>query len=105
MQLGRVTFRKNEQFEDYILPEFMSFPTGRFKDIVDATAWFAIMLHELAIPLPPKVTKPIRAQDLYGTSDYYSARKSSYAVNEEADKHRPRKLYGDIDDRTFRHRF
>jgi len=103
MQLGRVLFRDTEQYKDFILPEFMSFPSGRYKDIVDACAWFAIMLHELAIPLPPEKQMPIKDYEIHGTHAFHEHQSQHY--DKEADKHRPGNLFGKPGDKAYTRRF
>lgn len=60
MENGRVWFPEGTLFRETILPEFMAFlGGGKNDDIVDAAAWCAIMIYELA---KQSAKAPTRAQ-------------------------------------------
>ncbi len=54
MEQGKVFFIESNDHNTYVIPEYLAFPAGKYKDTVDADSWGVLMLNELELPPPPE---------------------------------------------------
>ncbi len=89
----KVHFKEGHNYAEYIRPELLSFPAGKFKDIVDALSWLAYLLQINACPAPAKNAAPTPDRDVPGTYDNLQARSAQSLEQRLKDRHKPRKMF------------
>jgi predicted phage terminase large subunit-like protein len=90
----RVHFKEGKDYAEYIRPELLSFPAGKFKDIVDSLSWLAYLLQINACPAPAKNPGPTPDREINGTYANLETRTPKALADRLRDRHAPKPLFG-----------